>query len=369
MTWEEAAKKYPTIVGISDEGVLELYADHHMLSSLRTCEGLFTESIINNLTPKGGRSWYLDMGVWFHSALEIFYEELKNGKNISLPEWVERSMLLWVSMNMNLFVNASGYKTLGGATGAVGLLTDYWKMYGDGKENLKIIGTELAFGRGKEVPIGQLWMPLDGREIECYYTGRMDDIVDDGFFIQPFDTKTKSRFDGNEATAYKPHEGMCGYVYSLQHMLRRYFPDNHKPCNRVLINHVQISPPKDGLHVLRFKRHPVVFSPAELEAWRVRQLSSFQKLYELLILERTPDWQTGYCNNLFGSSCPYKTLHSYDNINRAGIISANYETKPAWNPYKPPELNNSSAENAKSTENKTLEEELKAHDRGSTGGN
>src|SRR4051812_19852565 len=96
LSWEQAAKQYPSIIEIDPKtGALNLYADHHMLSSLRTCEGIFRESIVNSIAPKQGRNWYLEFGIWFHRSLELFYDAEKIGRPVICSEWCEQAMELW----------------------------------------------------------------------------------------------------------------------------------------------------------------------------------------------------------------------------------------------------------------------------------
>lgn len=340
MTWEEAAAKYNFVRISPTDGSLELFADHHMLSTLRTCEGYFKESIIESISPTGGRAWYLEMGIWFHACLEEFYG---NYGKLTLPDWVTSSMVMWNQNHMEEFNYHSGFKKLGGSPGAVRLLTEYWQVYGDNKETLKVIGCELSFGKAKEVPVGEFQVHKPNyhedvyAKVSCFLTGRIDNIVTDGYSIMAMDTKTKNTFDGGESTAYKPHDGMLGYTYALSKVVKTQFPDTSLPCNKAIVNHVQIASGKDGDFRNRFKRSFYNYAPTEFEAWRQRQLRTFQKLYEIVIEQRTPDWDTLKCNGMFGNDCPYKMLHSHDEVNRKNVIQSFYTIKPAWNPYRPPE--------------------------------
>lgn len=324
ITHKEAAEKYPYLFQLSDDNILEIYADNHILSHIRLCESYFVENFVNNIGGKG-RSWYLEFGIWTHKWVEHFY---KNYSTIKCHELVDFGSSNWLQMKIDEFKEFSSYKKLGGLQGAVGLIVQYWNMYAEGRDPIKIIDCELSFGRKKEVPILENPLPEYHIPFRAYYCGRMDMVGDDGVSIFPIDTKTTSKINDKTSSNFEPHEGIEGYVYALNKIFQRYFASLQRSCNKAVINHIQVEYCSNYMD--RFKRTPISFSPAKLEEWRSRQIRTFKKLYELIILEETPDWNTQYCTNLYNSECPYRQLHRNDPINREALLQANFVKIEPW---------------------------------------
>jgi len=341
VTPEQAAQKYPHIITIGQDGVPELYADNHILSHLRLCEAFFVESFLNNLHQKGERSWSLEFGIWFHKVMELFYKDYERQDQnrddaLMCSDMATAASEIWMQNDMNYFNTKPEYykvcAKIGGLTGAIQLVVDYWRMYGEGRDTLKVIGTELSFGRGKEVPIftedtDDLPMkPL----YRMFYCGRMDAIGDDGTSIFPVDHKTTSTINPlTTGRDFKPHDGMQGYVYSLDKIAKSYFPALQRSCNKAMVNHVQVNYSAD--YTKRFKRTTLHYSPAELEAWRIRQIRSFRKLWALAVEEENPDWNTQTCHNIFNYPCSFRLLHEQDPINRQSYLQAHYVQIEPWN--------------------------------------
>ena len=360
MTPEQAAQKYPHIIKIGEDNVPELYADNHILSHLRLCEAFFVESFLNNLHQKGERSWSLEFGIWFHKVMEKFYKAQdiqksnSNGDiNVLHPEshmicsdLVSYATEVWLQNDMQYFNTKPEYykvcAKIGGLTGAIQLVVDYWRMYGEGRDILKVIGTELSFGRGKEVPIisedsrkdyNHQSLPFKSFPFRAYYCGRMDAIGDDGTSIFSVDHKTTSTINPlTTGRDFKPHDGMQGYVYSLSHIAKSYFPTLQRACNKAMVNHVQVNYSAD--YTKRFKRTTLHYSPLELEAWRVRQIRSFRKLWEIAVEEQSPDWNTQTCHNIYNYPCSFRLLHEQDPVNREAYIKAHYVQVQPWDTAK-----------------------------------
>lgn len=344
MTPELAAQRYPHIIKIADDGVPELYADNHILSHLRLCEAFFVESFLNNLHQKGERSWSLEFGIWFHKVMEKFYtsEQDQNLDNsIMCSDLVTYAAEVWLQNDMNYFNSKPEYykvcAKIGGLTGATQLVVDYWRMYGEGRDALKVIGTELSFGRGKEVPIVdedvrcaiEINYNRDVLPFRAYYCGRMDAIGDDNSSIFPVDHKTTSTINPlTTGRDFKPHDGMQGYVYALNQISKSYFSTLQRTCNKAMVNHVQVNYSAD--YTKRFKRTTLHYSPLELEAWRVRQIRSFRKLWEIAVEEQAPDWNTSTCHDIYNYPCPFRLLHEQDPINRDAYLKAHYVQVEPW---------------------------------------
>lgn len=332
------------------EGCYELYCDHYMLSALRKCEAYFVESVLNRIVR--GRAWSLDFGIFVHSCVEYMYspptkriltwKQQFNSTQVTIdtthpycsaPELVDYGAVLWQKMKFMEFHNGHRqFKAFGGFSGVTKLLLNYWQCYGESREPLKIIATECPFGREKEVYLGEI--RINGITVKCYYSGRIDIIVDDGISLGVMDTKTTNRFDGDEITSFLPHEGMMGYVFALREIITKFFPDQQvKPCNRLIINHIQVSDARQWRD--RFKRTPLTFTFDQLEEWRIRQLSTFKRVFELVQEQRVPDWNTEICSRFYyASDCPYKELHRQSPKEREIIKKAQYIQLEKWSPYK-----------------------------------
>lgn len=352
MNLKEATQKYKWIKEGSD-GVCELYCDNMMLSSLRQCEAYFAESILNNIRGNA-RAWSLEFGQFMHHCLE-FFDAFENGSAEDYQvQWLTQCKELWYeTYKLEEFADRKQYKSLKGWPGAQLLLMQYHQIYGEGKERLRTVGTELSFGKDKEVPLqdDEYATEESGVRFRAYYTGRLDRIVDNGTTIGPLDRKTTAYFDGSESGDFKPHEGMQGYVYALQHLVNRITKGEAarqgRLCNSIIIDHISLKETKEPYE--RFKRSVKTYTPQEMERWRLRQLSTFSRLYDIVINERTPDWNTAVCNYMYYHQCPYKTLHEVDELQRPIVLSQFYQITQPWSPYKEDERRQPVSESSVST--------------------
>lgn len=408
---EELAKKY-NFVTVGEDGVIEFFCDHTLLSSLRACEQYFVDTHLKRYRHKD-RNWNLDFGQWLHATLELFYHyEYKKYQRVSnelnecarcgmakeqhpvsivsvrtgerkecesLVEWdsipkgifLAHGMMLWDKMEMDYYKDRHKmFKMLDGQLGALKLLTDYWNVYGEGKERLRVVGIEMPFGRDKEVPIVDnireinsfnndfdaarsagvtekdyprlLWSsgPYRG-----YLTGRFDQIVDDGISLAAFDHKSTAFFDGGEASKFMPHDGMQGYVYALNCMVEKLYPG--KLANKMLINHICLQDksnekdepsrkrnvPTHYVPALRFTRSTLTYTPEQLEEYRKRNAATFDVLYQILVLERPAQWNTGSCNDMYHKECPFKSVHAITPTVREDIMNKQLIQVAEWEPY------------------------------------
>lgn len=337
MTLEQACIKYPNMIKLGSDLVPELYADNHILQTLRQCEAMFVENFMQCIAPRGDRSWSIEFGIWTHSWLEHFY---KNYKTITCSDLVEFGTQKWLKMNMQYFVQQPKlFKTcadLGGLTGGVNLIVHYFMMYGEQRETLNIIATEVAFGKEKEVPILEQPLPQYNIPFRAYYCGRMDAVSDSNTVVSPVDHKTTSTISPNTGRDFNPHEGIEGYVYALNKIYKRFFPSLQRSCNKAIVNHLQVK--HTSQYADRFKRTEITYSPAKLEEWRLRQIRTFKRMYDLLVLEESPDWNSQTCHNIYNHPCSYRTLHEQDPVNRQAIIDAHYVKIESWNTYQIKEL-------------------------------
>jgi PD-(D/E)XK nuclease superfamily len=373
MTPEQAAQKYPNLFAIGSDGVLEIYADNHTLSSFRKCPGYFEEFILNHRRLKEGRVWALEFGQYFHKVMEFFYQaqhcnwtgtwtyydttgekpvhysceqNLQNFIEITRVQWANYDLEyfgqpLWYDKKKKKNVPFSTYEKLGGYTGAFNLFLQYYINHFQ-QERMRVVGTELSFGRAREVPIGsitQKWAaesPSDfvHEEEICrlYYCGRIDLVVDNGVVIGPLDFKTTSYFDGTESNDFKPHDGQQGYVYSAQKMLPEELVKQGRMCNSAMIKHISLTQTsEDTTGRDRFKTTIKSYTPAEMEEWRLRQVATFTAIYRHVILEEPIWWNTDVCGSWFYfQDCPYKQLHNLPPMSRSSLDGNLYKIGEAW---------------------------------------
>lgn len=355
----ELAAKYPSFLKVGEDGVLEIYCDNHMLSAFRKCQGYFYEQFLSHpgqMLVGKGRSWSLEFGQYFHRCMEFFYRGqrdnwegnfvaytapekglLKVGPEVKqdMISFLQLCSELWKFYDLEYYM-APEFKqyigknahNLGGHDGALRLYTQYYKTHWR-QEHFRFVGWELSFGHNKEVPILN-WHPE--YQMRAYYCGRIDLIIDDTETIGPMDHKTTAFFDGKEREQFKPHDGMQGYCYAVQHILKNKLQELGRTSNTTIINHVSIRPEEDAGN--RFKRSFIQYTPLEMDMWLKRQQATFREIYNVLVNGAEITWDTDLCNMWYYSSkCPYKALHDVAPAYREGRIKESFETKEAWSPY------------------------------------
>jgi hypothetical protein len=371
-------------VKIGEDGIVELYCDHQMLSNLRLCEARFVLEHIFGVGTRGVRGWSLSFGIWLHHQLEEFYSTLKTNEGglIDLPKWIESGAKRWYdldgvetinsqlskelesglidqemydklyrkSFSMDIYApydkNSTDkiaenskhpdkrYVTLGGLAGAKALLAHYWAFFGQNNaERFRVVATEVGFGKDKEVPIIDESLRLSlNLKFRAYMCGRIDLLIDDGNSIGPVDHKSTGYFTGKEHSHYNPHEGPTGYVLAIRKIINDMYPDLIKQgrlCDSIWINHISLKVDNE-----RFKRTRLRKSQSQLDEYIARQQASFIKLWELLMETRVADWNTSVCDNIFHYPCQFKALHEVAPENRADVLRTYYVKIDLWNPYR-----------------------------------
>lgn len=363
---EVLAAKYPWFLQLSSDGVLEMYVDHHILSTMRTCEGKFVEEIANRQHTRTERYWSLEFGAWVHDCVERFYDSFrKTGNPPQVDEWTKEGISLWMDYDLDYYkpdplklvkdyrTDEKKYHSFGGAQGAAAFLIHYYAFYMN--QRFRVVSTEISFGRGKEVLLGEFRVPYydtgnsynEGAEapsikgwyrIRCYYTGRIDLLVDNTYKVGPVDHKTTATFDGFESEEFDPHEGITGYIYTINQVLGKKFPDSpHKICRDGWIFHIATNASCNP----RFKATLINKTPQQLEDFRLRQVSTCSRIFDVLNNGgRVADWNTMACNNIYNRPCPYRELHRQPEVQREGVLRQFYEVRPAWDPENPPSVRN-----------------------------
>ena len=339
MNIDEAVSKYHWFKR-GEDGVIEMFLDHHALATFRSCEASFELSMMANIRPLH-KSWNLEFGIIFHKMIEEFYIAKRDDK-FEIASWLQLAVGLWQEYNMHeQFSEHKMYKMLGGVYGFIDMLAQYAEHFAAEVDRLRVIGIEISFGKKREVPLGAFDLvnpepqfTLGSKTIvRCYLTGRIDFLMDSGNAIGPLDHKTTAFFKGNPANSYDPQEGMTGYIFAVQNIMKKSFPEllGQRKVDRIWMNFAQVSPCADPLQ--RFKRVPIFKTDWQLEQYRLRQLRTFHKIYDMLILGERADWNTAVCNNMFHNECQYRNLHR-QNTNDAMIqvLKSDFKIAPAWDP-------------------------------------
>lgn len=348
MNIEQAIQKYHFLQRDPSTGALEIYLDHHSMASFRSCEAKFELEILNNIKGKG-RAWSLEFGIVFHEMIEKFYLAKRDG-NFEYSIWLALGQELWEAANLNKFSEHKTYKALNGFPGFLVLLSQYAEFYANELNNLRPIGIEIAFGKKKEVPLGSFRYPLiepslqphfklefdtEIIDVNCYLTGRIDFLMDSGLAIGPLDHKTAAWFSGDMTENHDPQEGMTGYVYATNHIIRANFPElaSTRKCDRVWMNYVQVKAEQDFNK--RFKRIPIFKTEFQLEQYRLRQVQTCKKIFEFIINGEVATWNTSVCNNMYHQKCPFHSLHRQNNPESMfSILENQFVVAEPWNPEK-----------------------------------
>jgi hypothetical protein len=238
--------------------------------------------------------------------LEMYYQEFKN-PDFDVTKWASvRAMAEWQEMSMDVHSEHKEFKAIGGAFGFAGLLMQYASVMSPLNEKIRVLGTEVSFGRNGEVPL------YIGEDIEIYLAGRMDLIVDDGYFICPMDHKTMGAFRGDPGMQFETEEGPTGYIYALSKILPQFVPEDQllkRDCSKILMNLIQKKPASTPQE--RFKRVPIRKTSEQLEAYRYRMLATVQHL--ILDTESFaasfPLWRnTTACTNWHMTTCAFRDV-------------------------------------------------------------
>lgn len=317
-----------------DEGHYEMFLDHHMLSTWRMCQANFQLLHIEGRRPKGGYSWPLEFGSLLHTMIEDIYN-WKKDEIFSLDKLTTEAYHKWDEKNMDRFLQHKTCKALGGKLGFIALVHSYAQYYNQDNERLRIIGTEIGFGTNKEVPIGQLKIQKSSYElitIDCYLSGRIDFLADDGLRIGPVDHKTRANFGIQDLGApYNPHEGMTGYIYATRAFLQNHPELSTKKVTTAWMNFIQVAHETDPLK--RFRRVMIMRTDYQLEQFRLRQLQAFKEIFDYLYSEAVPTWNTEVCAHWYGSDCIYRAVHRQgDEASQLVVLNNDYTVEDYWNP-------------------------------------
>ncbi len=309
----------------------DLILDNHMMSTFRNCPAHFMSAFVDGIQPRsGGRSWFLDFGILFHKMVEEYYTVFRN-PSFNMIEWATaRAFEEWNLAEMNFHSAHKEFKVIGGVQGFAALCLNYALKFSPENERLRVIGTEIGFGKGKEVPLGNV-----GDLLACYLSGRIDVLVDDGTHITPLDHKTMNSFRNSPAAKYEVDEGPTGYIFAVGNILKNIVPEElilKRKCDRILMNFISKAPTENPMD--RFIRLPIYKTTEQLSSYRERMLLTGEAIFNsLLAYIQTNQAQrnTSMCNSWFMRECPYLPIHRQGSRrDELLIIQANYSSKPIW---------------------------------------
>ena len=321
-----------------EERCFIMVVDNHLLSTHRSCPAAFMIAHVEGYQPKTGfgipndRRWYLDFGIVFHNMIELYYKHFRDD-DFKVIEWAtEQSWIAWSKMNLDgIYSKHPEYHSIGGFKGFVGMLLQYAHRFTPENEKLRILGTEIAFGKDREVCL------YDSPTLKIYLAGRMDVIVDDGYFIMPMDHKTVGRFGtGDILDRFIIDEGPTGYIYTLKKILPKYTPMEHilkRDCSRILMNiiakQITVSDP-----MARFKRLAILKTEAQLAAFEQRMIGScFDLLTNLGRFARHENVprDTSHCTDWYHGRCAYFDIHRQsDSAGEQATLSNGFTKLPIW---------------------------------------
>jgi len=337
---------------------------------------------LENIRASIHKPWFLEFGEYLHYMFEIYYKSFIHREKsyildyllsptqqcLNLTDFLNIGKKVWNLMDIEWFaginekkpgnVDSASHKRyyeVGGWKGVSSLLTQYYVYYQDLR--VRIIDTEIIFGYNKEVKIGEFnlitdyWKErspygswdedkIETIEINCFLTGRIDLLIDNGYKIGPVDHKHSHKFYGDESDHYNPQDAITGYILATREIMQRNYPkyfETGRECLSAWVYHICATEPseprdKNKSRQPRFKTTPIDKSPQQLEDFKKRQLSTFKRIAELLFNDKTPEWNTLVCNNIFNRDCMYKDIHERSPEQWENIIREYYLVGQEWNP-------------------------------------
>ena len=321
-------------------GLYEIFVDNSIMSSFRGCPQSFIYTWVEGYQSLG-RSWILDFGSCFHKMVEIYYKTFRS-EGFDLIDWaVRQGAECWKKFNMDAHSHVKEYITMNGVKGFCTLLAAYGARFSSDNERLRVIGTEIAFGHKKEVPLGYVTSAISKTPyLECFLSGRIDVLVDDRSSICPLDHKTKGTLRNDPSKGYELDEGPTGYIYAVNSILPALISELglepemlNRNCNKILMNYVSKAPTTDPNE--RFRRLPILKTSYQLEQYKNRMLITAEDLFRTLIRYAESGQvyrDTSKCTNMYGSDCPFIAIDRQGSKeNELVVIKSAFKAGPIWN--------------------------------------
>lgn len=348
---QELLEKNPSIHWIKlnpKTGIYELTLNNSLMSCFRGCPSLFISTWVEGYAGNG-RSWILEYGTLFHKMIEVYYQDFRK-PSFNIAQWaVQLGSELWTNSGMDAFSHVKEFTTSGGRIGFCTLLGAYAGRFGADNERLRVIGTEIAFGSNKEVPLGYLSFQNDSNYrginypyswLQVYLSGRIDVLCDDRTSIFPLDHKTKGTLRNDPSKFYEIDEGPTGYVFAVNAILPAIVHSLgledillHRECNKIMMNYVSKAPTPDPND--RFRRLPIMKTADQLESYRLRMLNTAEDIFRALVRYASTGEavrNTGMCTNHYGSDCFMLPVHRQSSREHELIVlNTNFHKSPIWN--------------------------------------
>lgn len=303
-------------------GRLFFVIDNTLLSQYRGCPAYFMLSSVEGWRRKSisgdtAREWALDFGTLFHKMMELYYKHFKES-DFNLTKFaIDAAATQWYQMLMDVHLGHKECQAMGGYPGFAGMLIQYATQFKAENEHIRVLATEVPFGRNKEVPIYQqsdiCRNDSVGCEADIFLSGRLDIIADDGFYIFPIDHKTMGSFRGDPLNRFTVDDGPTGYIYALNTILPTIAPPElilKRECNRIQMNLISKSIPKEGS---RFKRLPLYKTTDQLSSYRLRVIQTCNHILSDLELYARGiggvPRDTSKCENWYFETCPFQDVH------------------------------------------------------------
>jgi hypothetical protein len=339
-------EKNPSIhwLSLNDQGIFELVLDNQMYSTFRACPAHFFELYIEGWAGTG-RSWNLDFGILFHKMVEEYYTRFRE-KGFDVNAWaIQDGIFAWNAAQMDFHIGHKEYQSMGGVHGFVGLLVAYANRFSAENERLRIIGTEIGFGKAKEVFIGDavaspnaLYNDNTSTYLKCFLSGRIDVLVDDGHSICPLDHKTMGTMRFDPSQRFEMDEGPTGYIYAVNQILPTFLSSAgldqsllKRSCSKILMNFISKSIPKDGD---RFRRIPIMKTDEQLESYRLRMLATSEDIFRATVRYASTGVatrDTSKCTNWYMTDCPFLSVHRQNTkANELIMLNQFFKKAPIW---------------------------------------
>lgn len=314
---------------------LIMVVDNHLLSTYRACPQHFVFAHVEgwrrkSITGKTERNWFLDFGIALHTMLELYYKNFRSPDFSPVDFCTKRATEVWYEMQMDIHAEHKEYKLIGGLHGFVGLLIQYTTVLSSQNEKLRVLGTEVSFGRNLEVPL------FIGDTYELYLAGRMDLIVDDGYFICPMDHKTMGTFRGDPGLRYENDEGPTGYIFALKTVLPQFIPEDQilkRDCSKILMNLISKTPVTNPIE--RFKRIQIRKTTEQLVQYQHRMINTAEKLLidmNTVATSFETSRNTQVCQNWMHLQCPYfDVCRQQSSAAVEATLSNGFVKLPVWN--------------------------------------
>lgn len=310
------------------DGKWNMFFDASMLKTFLDCEQMFYYKYMLHLRMKGQVNWKAELGSWWSSAMQLYYNAFRNGDltkelvaHIAIQTWTDRKM-----SDFEPLVPKS-YAEFGGEAAAVLMALRYYDETNDYDTNhWTVLSVEEGAGRKRELLVGET------DKVRVYYITLPDlFVLIDKRALAPVDHKTKDYINTNLQHAFNPHLQTCGYIWAARYFTRQLaleFTTNSCIINVAARN----EPGPKAKNNQRFKRIPVHYSPEQLDFWATRVLKAGERMREC-IETKFFQWNDESCHKYAG--CTYRPIDSAPADAREQVIKASYSEKEPWVQYQP----------------------------------